>query len=179
LLSEAGQQSIPTATSTVHSEGVHRAADGPNVGSPETYLGYDRAEHFGSPGGFEHDQVKSYVLPEQLPRNAWALVGQWTVGEEKAALHAPGGRIVVRFHARDVHLVLAQAATATRCVFRVTLDDQPAAQNHGMDVDENGEGVVREQRLYQLIRQSDSVRDRTFTIEFLDAVVEAFAFTFG
>jgi cytochrome c biogenesis protein CcdA/thiol-disulfide isomerase/thioredoxin len=179
LLVDAGQHDLPPAMNEIRSEGVQSAADETNVASPETYVGYDRAENFSSPGGFGRDQSKLYEAPKGLQRNQWALSGQWTVGEEHAVLDAAGGRISFRFHARDLHLVLGATRDGKPVRFRVTLDGEAPGPNHGVDIDANGQGVVRGQQLYQLIRQSGDVRDRTFTIEFQDAGVQAFAFTFG
>jgi Thioredoxin like C-terminal domain len=120
-----------------------------------------------------------YAVPARLRLNQWALAGDWTVGRQAAALNAPNGRIAFRFHARDLHLVLAPGAPGTSVRYRVRIDGRPPGIAHGIDVDEQGEGAVREQRLYQLIRQPRPIVDRQFEIEFLEAGVEAFAFTFG
>jgi len=101
------------------------------------------------------------------------------VGKEAARLHNANGRIVYRFHARDLNLVMGPAARGTPVRFRVLIDGRPPGAAHGTDVDEQGNGTVTEQRLYQLIRQPGHIADRQFEIEFLDAGVEAFAFTFG
>ena len=179
LLQDAGQTNLPPPVSAVAGDGVQSAADNANIASPETYVGYGRAESFSSPGGFAQDASKEYAVPGELQRNQWALAGSWTVSPENARLDAAGGRISFRFHARDLHLVLGPGKAGHPIRFRVLLDGQTPDRDGGTDIDANGEGVVREQRLYQLIRQSDGVRDRTFTIEFLDAGAEAFAFTFG
>jgi cytochrome c biogenesis protein CcdA/thiol-disulfide isomerase/thioredoxin len=164
LLMEAGRRDLPPPVAEIDAEGVARAADFARVASPETYVGYRRAERFASPGGFARDAAKAYALPgAPLARNDWALAG----------------RIAFRFRARDLHLVLGPAPDGSPVRFRVTLDGRAPAGNAGMDVDANGEGVVREQRLYQLIRQGGDVTDRTLTIEFLDAGAQAYAFTFG
>ena len=107
-------------------------------------------------------------------RNEWALAGEWTMEPGFAALNAANGRIAYRFHARDLHLVMGPAARGTSVRFRVLLDGQAPGAAHGSDVDEQGEGVVSEQRLHQLIRQPGSIADRTFEIEFLDPGVEAY-----
>ena len=135
--------------------------------------------NFISPGGFARDVPNDYASPDVRRRNEWALDGRWTVRREDAMLDAPGGRITMRFRARDLHLVLGPATDGKPVRFRVTLDGEAPGADHGMDVDDAGEGTVREQRLYQLIRQSGDIGDRTFTIEFLDPGVQAFAFTFG
>ena len=179
LLAAAGQQDLPPATGQVRSDGVQIAAEQGKVASPETYVGYGRAENFSSTGGFARDQSRLYTAPGSLQRNQWALSGRWTVGEEHAVLDAAGGRITFRFHARDLHLVLGTAPDGKPVRFRVTLDGAGPGPDRGIDVDATGNGVVREQRLYQLIRQSGDLGDRTFTIEFLDAGVKAYAFTFG
>jgi len=179
LLADAGQRNLPPSASEIRAEGVQSAADVENVASPETYVGYGRAENFASPGGLARDQSKLYAAPDELKRNQWALAGRWTAGPEDAVLDAPGGKITFRFHARDLHLVLGSTHVDKPLRFRVTLDGENPGPDRGMDLDAHGEGVVTGQRLYQLIRQSGPVRDRTFTIEFLDAGTQAFAFTFG
>ncbi|HBS62057.1 MAG TPA: cytochrome C biogenesis protein, partial [Stenotrophomonas sp.] len=150
-----------------------------NLKSPETYLGHARAEHFASPGGQQPDRQAAYALPASLALNEWALGGRWTVGDEDVQLAQAGGRIAFRFHARDLHLVLAPAQDGKPVRYRVRLDGQPPGAAAGGDVSADGSGQVGEHRLYQLIRQSGDVRERTFEIEFLDPGVHAYAFTFG
>ena len=101
------------------------------------------------------------------------------MGRQATALSSPNGRIVYRFHARDLHLVMGSPQRGNSVRFRVSLDGQPPGPAHGVDVDEGGNGTAGEQRLYQLIRQPKRIVDRRFEIEFLDAGVETFAFTFG
>jgi thiol-disulfide isomerase/thioredoxin len=179
LLTEAGGKSLPDPLDDAAGQGVSAAADTANVASPETYLGYARAENFRSPGSFARDAVKNYAVPDRLALNQWALGGRWKVGAEKALLEAPPGRVVFRFRARDLHLVLGPGAGRQPVRFRVLLDGKPPGADHGMDIDAAGNGVVREQRLYQLIRQRGAVGEHEFTIEFLDGHVEAYSFTFG
>jgi len=167
------------ASKNVKASGVQAAADETNVKSPETYLGYERAEHFSSPDGFVGDESKAYKLPYKFELNDWALEGNWLVDKEKAVLVSAPGKLVFRFSARDLHLVLASNANGKPVRFRVLLDGAAPAGNHGMDVDAQGNGVINEQRLYQLIRQSNDVKEHTFTIEFLDEGAQAFSFTFG
>jgi cytochrome c biogenesis protein CcdA/thiol-disulfide isomerase/thioredoxin len=179
LLREAGHQDLPDLGGETAGEGIEVAADEGNVRSPETYVGYERAENFISTPTLLRDQPGDYTVPAGLELNQWALGGPWTVRAEQATSTAARGRIVFRFHARDLHLVLAPGADGKPVRFRVTLDGREPGRDHGADVDESGNGIVREQRLYQLIRQSGGVEDRTFTIEFLDAGARAYAFTFG
>jgi cytochrome c biogenesis protein CcdA/thiol-disulfide isomerase/thioredoxin len=180
LLGEAGMQDLPPNGAVVASAtGIQIAPDEADIRSPETYVGYEHAQHFASPAGLEPDQSKAYTAPAKLLLNQWALAGTWMVDEEKAVLQRPSGKIVFRFHARDLHLVLGPGSSGKLIRFRVILDGAPPGANHGVDVDSSGAGVVREQRLYQLIRATGDVTDRTFTIEFLDADVQAYAFTFG
>ena len=94
-------------------------------------------------------------------------------------MNVAGGRIAYRFHARDLHLILGPATRGSSVRFRVFIDGHPVGPAHGTDVDGQGYGRVSEQRLYQLIRQTGPIQERQFEIEFLDAGVEAFAFTFG
>lgn len=160
-------------------EGVEQQADMRNLKSPETYLGHGRAENFASPGGQQADRAADYTVPGTLALNQWALGGRWTVGHEDARLDAAGGRIAFRFHARDLHLVLAPGADGKPVRYRVRIDGQAPGAAAGGDAAADGTGTVGEHRLYQLIRQSGPVRERTFEIEFLDAGVHAYAFTFG
>ena len=154
-------------------------ADWADLKSPETYLGHSKAEMFASPGGAVLNTRHPYALPPRLRRNQWALSGEWTVNAKAAVLNAGGGRIAFRFHARDLHLIMGPHARRGAVSFRVSIDGQPPGSGHGSDADEQGNGTVTEQRLYQLIRQSGPVSERQFEIEFLDSAVEAFAFTFG
>ena len=150
-----------------------------DVESPETYVGYDRADSFLSPGGLKQDVAHVYTTPKHLELNQWGFTGAWTDHAQVASLDAARGRIVYRFHARDLHLVMGPAAVGASIRFRVKIDGQAPGANHGVDTDAAGEGKVTEHRLYQLIRQKGTVEDRTFEIEFLDAGAQAFAFTFG
>jgi cytochrome c biogenesis protein CcdA/thiol-disulfide isomerase/thioredoxin len=181
LLAEAGFRDLPPAgVSTNQLAGVGVAPDDSNMLSPETYVGYARAEHFSSPSGFIPDQAQTYAAPGKLELNQWALTGSWTVGEEKAVLSGAPGSIVFRFHARDLHLVLGPAPDGKPVRFRVRVDGAEPGSSHGVDTDASGNGVAQEQRLYQLIRQPPGeIHRHTFTIEFLDGGVQAYAFTFG
>ena len=178
LLAEAGMTTAANGLVSVKAIGVEAPPDLAAVESPETYVGYERAEHFVSPGSAVRD--KPHVYSDGDPRlNEWGLVGDWTIGAEHAALNKPVGRIVYRFHARDLHLVLGPAPDGRPIRFRVTIDGKVPGNSRGTDVDANGQGVVTGQRLYQLIRQSGDITDHTFEIEFLDPGVSAYAFTFG
>jgi hypothetical protein len=178
LLAEAGRSNVSADLVSVNASGAEAAMDAGNVGSPETYIGYQRAENFASPGGAVEDS--RHVYTAEAPRlNEWSLSGDWTIGKEHAVLNESGGGIVYRFHARDLHLVLGPAPDGKPVRFRVTIDGEAPGASHGTDVDADGKGVVNGQRLYQLIRQSGKITDRTFEIHFLDPGVQAYAFTFG
>jgi hypothetical protein len=159
--------------------GFEWPADWQNLKSPEIYLGHDRGEGLASPGGVSLAKRRAYTAPARLDLNRWALDGDWTVDRQTTALGRAPGRIVCRFHARDVHLVLGPARRDDQVRFRVSIDGQPPGSARGLDVDADGIGAVTGQRLYQLIRQPGPIVARTFEIAFLDAGVEAFAFTFG
>jgi len=179
LLAEAGQEGLaPEGVVKVSATGAQAAADMSDVKSPETYLGYGRAENFASPGGQAQDKRHVYAALD-LSLNQWALAGAWTVKEERADLGKPGGAINFRFHARDLHLVLGPGADGKPVRFRVTIDGKPPGDDHGADINAQGEGVVTGERLYQLLRQQGAIGDRLFRIEFLDPGVRAYAFTFG
>jgi len=203
LLTDAGFKDLPPAgISTATASGVQAASDDSNMLSPETYVGYARAEHFSSPSGVVPDQAAQYRAPDRLDLNQWALTGTWTVDEEKGVLNSTRGggagavgaadanagpsasgvvgSIVFNFQARDLHLVLGPGPSGKPVRFRVRIDGADPGSSHGTDTDASGAGTVHEQRLYQLIRQPPGVIHRhTFTIEFLDAGVQAYAFTFG
>jgi cytochrome c biogenesis protein CcdA/thiol-disulfide isomerase/thioredoxin len=178
LLRQAGAKNISSTVSQVAGQGVEQAAGNQAGISPETYLGYARAENFAS-GKAEQDMVARYGVPANLPLNDWGLAGNWTVGGENVTLNAPNGRIVYRFHARDLHLVLGPVSGDKPVAFKVTLDGKAPGEMHGADIAPDGRGVVTDQRLYQLIRQNDGAGEHTFSIEFEQAGVAAYAFTFG
>jgi thiol-disulfide isomerase/thioredoxin len=159
---------VERALSPVEPAGVEAEADWEHLQSPETYLGYDRGERLVSDNG----------IPERLRLNQWALDGGWTVGREQVTLDRPGGTIAYRFHARDAHLVLDRS-TPEPVPFRVLLDGEAPGASHGLDVDADGNGLLRDGRLYQLLRVHDGVRERTLEITFLEAGAEAYVFTFG
>ena len=179
LLSEAGFSGIGDQLAAVDARGVEAEADWTDLKSPENYLGHERTENFVSPGGAAVDKRRVYAAPARVKLNDWALSGDWTVKKDAVVLNKASGRIAYRFHARDLHLVMGPAARGASVRFRVLIDGQPPGAAHGIDVDDQGNGTVAEQRLYQLIRQSTPIADRQFEIEFLDPGVEAFSFTFG
>jgi thiol-disulfide isomerase/thioredoxin len=179
LLAEAGAGGIGHDLVAVDARGVEAAADWTSLKSSENYVGYERTEGFASPGGTILGKRRVYATPAQLSLNRWALSGDWTVEKQATVLNEANGRIVYHFYARDLHLVMGPTMRGTSVRFRVRIDGQPPGAVHGTDVDDQGNGTVVEQRLYQLIRQSKPVADRQFEIEFLDPGVEAYAFTFG
>jgi Thioredoxin like C-terminal domain len=179
LLREAGRDGIGDDLVSVAADGFEAQADWATLESPETYLGYEQAQNFASPGGADFDEPRTYVAPDPLKLNHWALAGDWTIERRASVLHQAEGRIAFRFHARDVHLVMGPGARGTSVPFRVLVDGEPPGDAHGLDVDEHGGGTVARQRLYQLIREPGSITDRTFEITFLAPGVEVYVFTFG
>ena len=155
---------------SVQGVGVEAEADWGNLRTPETYLGYGRSERL--------DERRGDELPDRLRSNHWALAGEWTIEREKVVLDQAGGSIAYRFHARDAHLVLSPGARDP-IAFRVLLDGQAPGSAHGVDVDEDGNGLLGDGRLYQLAREHGAVRERTLEITFGAPGVEAYAFTFG
>jgi thiol-disulfide isomerase/thioredoxin len=158
--------------------GVEAQADWDNLQTPETYLGYGGAHGFASPDRAARDERRIYQIPGRLPSNHWGLAGEWTIGRENVVAEAAGGSIAFRFGARDAHLVLRSGAREP-IPFRVLLDGEAPGPSHGVDVDEDGNGVLRDGRVYQLVRQHDAVLERTLEIAFLEPGAEAYAFTFG
>jgi thiol-disulfide isomerase/thioredoxin len=179
VLAESGMSGIGHELVSINARGIEAAADWDDLESPETYLGSERAENFESPGGAAIGARHIYALPARLSFNHWALAGEWTVERGFAALHTASGRIAYRFHARDLHLILGPVARGSPVRFRLRIDGRSPGAAHGADVDDHGNGTVTEPRTYQLIRQPQPIKDRQFEIEFLDAGVEAYAFTFG
>ena len=179
LLIQAGSVGIGHELASVNGQGIEAAADWADLRSPENYLGYDRTENFSSTGGAVLDKSHSYVAPTRLTVNQWALSGDWTMESGFAASDAAGGRITYRFHARDLHLVMGPSNLPKPIRFRVKIDGALPRTDHGLDVDAEGWGSVQEPRLYQLVRQSRPITDRTFEVEFFDSGCWAYAFTFG
>jgi thiol-disulfide isomerase/thioredoxin len=164
---------------TGEATGLEAPADWENVKSPETYVGYARAEGFASPGGVSVGERQAYSAPNVLGLNRWALAGDWTIRSQPAVSHEEGGRLTYCFHARDLNLVLAPEEGGAPIPFRVTLDGETPGDAHGSDVDEQGDGVITEPRLYGLIRQPGRIEDRTFEITFLAPQARVYVFTFG
>jgi thiol-disulfide isomerase/thioredoxin len=179
LLADAGRDAVPDDLVPVQPDGVELAADWNTLESPETYVGYARGSGFGSPGGLVRDRSHLYEQPETLDLNQWSLSGDWTAGEQPTELNQAGGRITHRFHARDVNLVMGARRGEGSVAFQVRIDGEPPGEASGLDVDEEGNGTVAEERLYQLVRQPGIDSDRTFEITFEDAGVQAYVFTFG
>jgi hypothetical protein len=178
LLAEAGVD-VDASLVGLQPLGVELPADWDHLRSPENYLGYGRTQGFASPGGAILDERHLYTVPPSLGRNQWALSGVWRIGLVATVLEEPSGAISCDFHARDLHLVMRTAVPQAPVRFRVHIDGRPPGPAHGLDVDEDGNGTVTGQNLYQLVRQPGPIGDRRFEIEFLDAGVEAFVFTFG
>lgn len=179
LLAEAGSGSASLEPVTVDARGVEAPADWNNLRSSENYLGFQRTQSFSSPGGAYPNMRRSYAVPGRLKTDHWALSGDWTVAQQAVVLHKVNGRIAYRFHARDLHLVMGPQVQGTTVRYRVLVDGQPPGAARGVDVDDQGNGTVVDQRLYQLIRQREPIADSQFEIEFLDPGVEVYAFTFG
>jgi thiol-disulfide isomerase/thioredoxin len=180
LLAEAGVEDLRPGLATVEPNGDEVQADWNDLGSPESYLGYDQATGFDAGGGgAARDKPHTYAAPAHLRLNHWGLTGDWTVRSDASALNSPNGWVAYQFHARDVNLVMGPARKGATVSFRVLLDGESAGPAHGGDVDESGNGTVVQQRMYQLIRQPGPIHDRRFEIEFLDGGAEAFCLTFG
>jgi hypothetical protein len=178
LLQENGATGLDASIARISADGIEAAPSG-DVQSPETYAGYAQAERFASRERLDRDSRRTYNLPATLFLNQWGFAGSWSDGPEIASLQAAPGRIVFRFHARDLHMVLGPAKGGKPIRFLVKLDGAAPGADCGVDTAPDGSGEIREPRLYQLIRQKGRIQDRTFEIEFLDSGVEAFSFTFG
>ena len=178
-LARAHARDIGPEVGRVTGTGVEAAADWANLHSPESYLGSERAEGFASPPGLTRQGQQTHALPARLLPNQWGISGAWTINPHSIVLNAPDGTLRYSFHARDVHLVMGSALPGTSLRYRVLVDGTAPGAAHGTDIDAEGNGMLSEPRLYQLIRQPSAIRDREITIEFRDAGAEAFVFTFG
>jgi thiol-disulfide isomerase/thioredoxin len=179
LLKESGATGVAADTASVAGVGIEAPPDWTDERSPETYIGYRQAENFASPEKLHKDSNQIFSAPAKLSLNHWGLIGSWNVNAESAVLQALPGKIVFRFHSRDLNLVLAPANGGKPARFVVRLEGAAPGENHGIDIAADGSGEIRVPRLYQLIRQSGPIMDRTFEIEFLDLGVHALDFTFG
>jgi len=178
LLKANGATGLDESTVRIPAGGVEAPPSG-DVQSPETYVGYRQAQRFASPERVAQDSQKTYSPPATPSLNQWGLGGSWSVGAESGVLQSAPGMIVFRFHSRDLHMVLGPTKNSKPIRFKVKLDGIPPGDNCGIDSTPDGNGEIREPRLYQLIRQKGRVEDRMFEIEFLDPGVQAFSFTFG
>ena len=179
LLEEANHKPLPGTSTSIAATGTEAPSDSNDVQSPETYIGYERAQNFASPGGLNQDDPKTYKAPSTFNQNQWALEGKWLDGGQIATSLSASSSILYRFHARDLHLVLGPSKVGKPIRFRVTLDGKAPGEDQGVDTDADGYGTVTEDRLYQLIRQHGPIQDRIFKIEFLTPGVHAYSFTFG
>ncbi len=179
LLKENGATGFSSDTASASGVGIEAAPDWADERSPETYIGYRQAQNFASLEKLHKDSIQTFSTPAKLSLNHWGLSGSWNINAESAVLQAVHGKIVFRFHSRDLHLILAPAKDGKPVRFKVTLDGAAPGENCGVDAAPDGTGEVHEPRLYQLIRQKGSIVDRTFEIEFLDPGVQALDFTFG
>jgi thiol-disulfide isomerase/thioredoxin len=178
LLREAGAGDLGPEPVPVDARGIEAPADWDTLRSAETYLGYDRTSGFASSPDLVPDRPHAYTAAERLRLGHWSLAGSWTIGAESSSSQEPGGRLSCRFHARDLHLVVAPPAGAT-VRFRVQLDGRDPGTDHGLDVDSAGFGTITEPRLYQLLRRRGAVTSGTAEVEFLDPGVSVYALTFG
>jgi len=179
LLGEAGAGAVSKELVNAETTGPEAAADLGTLSSSENFLGYERTVDFASPGGARADRSRLYAAPARLSLNQWALSGNWTMGREGNVLNEGNGRVLYRFHARDLNLIMGPAAPGRSLRFRIRIDGKAPGAAQGADIDSEGNGTVIEQRMYQLIRQPGPITDREFEIEFPDAGVEVFDFTFG
>src|SRR5712692_10929130 len=180
LLAAAGVEDLRPGLATVEANGDEVQADWKDLGSQETYLGYEQASGFDAGGGgAAWNKPHTYAVSAHLRLTRLGLTGNWTVRSDASALNSPKGLVAYQFHARDVNLVMGPAEKGATVRFRVLLDGESAGSAHGADVAANGSGTVVQQRMYQLIRQPGPIQDRRFEIEFLDGGAEVFCFTFG
>jgi thiol-disulfide isomerase/thioredoxin len=179
LLLDAGAEGVDPDLVSVEPQGFEVPADWRTLRSPETYLAYGRSAGFASPERARSNQPYAYPEPSRLGLNEWAPSGMWSLADHAAVLNGAPGRIAIQYQARDANLVMGPSARGSSVPFRVLLDGAAPGGAHGFDVDEQGSGILADQRLYQLIRQPGSIGERRFEIEFLAAGAEAYCFTFG
>ena len=178
LLKENGATGLDESPVRIVADGAE-APPSDDVRSPETYLGFARAENFASPEQLARNSARTYSPPARLALNQWGLGGSWKIGAENGVLESTPGRIVFRFHSRDLHIVLGPGDSGAPVRFRLSLNGRAPGGDHGSDSNADGTGEVGQPRMYQLVRQKGAIKDVTFEIEFLDPGIEAFLFTFG
>jgi hypothetical protein len=178
LLMDAGANDVDQDLVSVEPHGLEVAADWQTLRSSETYVGYGQSRGFASADVAAFDERRAYEL-RPLEANQWGLSGTWTIARHAGLSHEPGGRVAYRFQARDLNLVMGPAGRGAQVAFRVLLDGEPPRAAVGADVNADGSGILRDQRTYQLIRQSGPIAERLFEIEFLDSGAEVYCFTFG
>jgi thiol-disulfide isomerase/thioredoxin len=179
LLADSGAKDLPPEPTSIEPQGIEIPADWHNLRSPETYVGVARSRSFASPEPSGVDEPREYTIPARLMLNEWALAGSWTLGRQEGVSNEQGARIAYEFHARDLHLILAPPASGAHARFRVRLDGREPGDAHGLDVDAEGNGIVTDARLHQLIRQPGPIENRRFELEFVDPGASALCFTFG
>ena len=179
LLAESGRSGVPTGLVAPQGDGVETPPGSTPARSQETYLGYGRADGFASPGGAVRDKAHAYRSTSLARIDRWKLTGEWKVERERVVLVRPGGAVAYRFHARDLHMVVGPSDEGKPVRFRVLVDGKPPLADHGTDTDAEGNGTITNHRLYQLVRQAKTGKERLFEIEFLDPGVQAYVFTFG
>ena len=179
LLIEAGNGGLGRDLVTVNPTGAEAAPDWDDLNSAENYVGLDRTQNFVSVAEPKLNRTFAYSFPSQLNLGDWALSGDWTFSHQATTLASIPGSVRYRFHARDLHLVMGPETSGKPVRFRVSIDGHPPGIAHGVDVDEEGNGIATEPRMYQLIRQTKPISDKTFEIEFLDPGIQIFSFTFG
>jgi thiol-disulfide isomerase/thioredoxin len=178
LLVESGGHP-PNNLAEVAPLGAEVPADLGTLRSPESYVGYEMAERFASKGGAVPNLQHEYVAPKHLSLNEWAVSGSWTIRRQAAVLDEANGKIVFRFHARDLNLIMAPTVMGTPVRFRVLIDGHSPGSSRGADIDEQGYGTLSGARMYQLIRHSGPIADQEFVIEFLSSGASVYDFTFG
>ena len=179
LLLEARVEGVSPELVSVEPQGFEVPADWETLRSPETYMSYGRSPGFASPDPARLGLAHTYPEPARLFLNQWAPSGNWTLTDQAAVLNEAPGRIAFQFQARDVNLVMGPPARGASVPFRVLLDGAAPGTAHGFDVDDQGNGMLAEQRLHQLIRQPGPVNEKLVEIEFLGSGAEAYCFTFG
>ena len=178
LLKENGATGVDESVVGVMANGAETPPSD-DVRSPETYVGFARAEDFASPERVARNSRRIYSPPARLALNQWGLGGSWKIGAESGVLESTPGKIVFRFHSRDLHMVLGPGNNGASVRFRLSLNGGAPGGDHGSDSNADGAGEVRQPRMYQLVRQKGPIKDVTFEIEFLDPGIEVFSFTFG
>ena len=145
--------------------------------TPELYFGYKFAEgrnQLGNEEGFSKNKIVTYQLPEQFKQHYFYMEGTWKNNNDGMKLVADSGKIVLNFNAKQVNIVAEGNAQ-----LNIQFDGGMIPKDsRGHDIDSNGNVMISEPRLYNLIEMNQE-GPHEIIIEVIESDFEIFTFTFG